>query len=506
MNSLIKIIDIGNKHDQELKNTIEYAQKEFLFVYSLPDNGVDVAGATEVIVDYIHRNYKIYTVRDDNINEMWIYQEGIYTQNGKSVVKEIVREITLKKYKKHFSDIIISKIEADTGINKEEFFKEEDIKYCCLKNGIFNLKTGILLPFDPKLRFFNKINAEYKPTAHCPKIVSFFKSVLSTKKDLLLMQEIIGSCLYREYKWEKSFMLLGAGRNGKGKAISLIKNFLGPENISSLGLTTIANGGSMVSDLFGKLANIAGDLSKTSLKETGLFKELTGRDMITCDRKYKTPLHFVNYAKMVFCANELPFVYDNSLGFYDRWEIINFNYTFVPAPEYNNASDKTNLKIRDPNIIESISNEAELNGLFNWAYKGLTRLLDNGSFSSCQTSDETKKTWMRNSSSFNAFALDCLEFCLDKNIEKDELRTKYVIYCRLFKLETGSDAIIKNIMERSGASDSRKRFGSERKYIWTGVYFKGWDKILKNNPSLLKIAEQIELTIEKEQYSEGVLV
>jgi putative DNA primase/helicase len=497
MNSLNKVIDIGNEFAKvtgaDAVDELDQVRKEFLSIYYQPEKGVDLAGATEVIVDYINEKYWIYTVRDDDRNEMWIYQEGIYTPNGKTVIKEIVREVTLKRYKKSVSDVVISKVEADTGIDKHNFFKEEDLKYCCLKNGVFDLQLGKLLPFTPDLRFFNKINASHDINATCEGIIKFFKSVLSSDIDLALMQEVIGSCLYREYRWEKSFMFLGSGRNGKGKSIALIKNFLGADNVSSLSLSSIANGGTMVGDLFGKLANVAGDLSKTSLKETGLFKEVTGRDMITCDRKYKTPLHFVNYAKMVFCANELPYVYDNSLGFYDRWEIIDFKYTFVPESEYNEADDKKYLKIRDPNIIDAISTQEELDGLFLWAYEGLQRLMNNSSFSKCMSSDATKRQWMRNSSSFNGFIMDCTSIALDSWVSKEKLRQYYMMYCQLYKLDSANDTVIKKALELEGVGDSRK----SGTWGWFGISLKKWEDIFKDNKELLIKASTIQSNLNK---------
>ena len=49
------------------------------------------------MVKYIHDNYYIFTVRDDDKNEMWVYQEGIYSPNGKTVIKEVVRLQRLKR-------------------------------------------------------------------------------------------------------------------------------------------------------------------------------------------------------------------------------------------------------------------------------------------------------------------------------------------------------------------------------------------------------------------------
>jgi phage/plasmid-associated DNA primase len=47
-------------------------------------------------------------------------------------------------------------------------------------------------------------------------------------------------------------------------------------------------------------------------------------------------------------------VYDMTKGFWDRWILLDFPFTFVNKEEYDKAEDRTNLKIRDENIITSL--------------------------------------------------------------------------------------------------------------------------------------------------------
>jgi len=48
------------------------------------------------------------------------------------------------------------------------------------------------------------------------------------------------------------------------------------------------------------MANVAGELNSGDLKDTSMFKALTGRSIVTGQRKFLPPVNFVNYAKMVF--------------------------------------------------------------------------------------------------------------------------------------------------------------------------------------------------------------
>jgi len=116
------------------------------------------------------------------------------------------------------------------------------------------------------------------------------------------MLEIFGFLLLKEYKIEKAFMFVGYGRNGKSKTVELMKRFIGAENCSSLPLRSLIEESFSLSELFGRMANLAADLSKTDLKETGMIKSLIGRDTIQAHRKYLRDLNFVNYAKNGFCC------------------------------------------------------------------------------------------------------------------------------------------------------------------------------------------------------------
>jgi len=172
-------------------------------------------------------------------------------------------------------------------------------------------------------------------------------------------------------------MFVGFGRNGKSKTIELMKRFIGAENSSSLPLRALHEESFSLSELFGKMANLSADLSRTDLKETGIIKSLIGRDTIQAKRKYLRDLNFVNYAKMVFGANELPKIYDTTDGFWTKWILIEFPYKFISKEIYNSlkGEDKKTHKIMDIDIIKKITTKEELSGLLNYALDGLDRIL-----------------------------------------------------------------------------------------------------------------------------------
>lgn len=431
--------------------------------------------ATERICNYLKGNFKFYTTRDDIKSEIWVYSDGIYRPNGESHIKEIVRKFLEHTYTPQRANKVIAKIEADTMIDTDEFFNTQYLNEVCVSNGILNLKTRKISEFTPEKIFFNKLPVSYDPLAECEAIDFFFEEILKEKSDKKVLYELVGFCLHKEYFIEKAFMFLGTGRNGKGKTLSLLKKFLGEENTCSVRLSQMDTQSSALCELHNRLVNLAGDLNNIALKDTGLFKELTGRDSVQVKRKYLRDLIFTNYAKMIFACNELPRVYDLSEGFWSRWILLEFPFQFLPKKEIDVKPEKEKhlCKIQDPLILDKLATEKELSGLLNKALDGLDRLKQNKDFSYSIGTAKVKDFWIRKSDSFTAFCLDELEEDFDGFVTKKELRQRFSQYIRTHRIKPTSDKNMKVVLENMfGVVESRKttKFGFDN--VWEGIKLK----------------------------------
>lgn len=435
--------------------------------------------ASELLVKEVLAYSHIYTTREDKASEMWIYNEGIYIPNGEIIVKEFLRERMAEHYSEWLAGQVLSKIRTDTLINSDEFFKEREscLQEIAVENGILDLKTLILRDFDPKKIFFSKFPVYYDIEATCPKIDKFLRDVLSNEDDINVFYELAGFGLVKEYFMEKAFMFIGNGRNGKGKSIELLKRLVGTLNTASVPLSALSSNSPFVEKLWKRHFNLAGDLNSGSLKETGMFKQLTGRDPISANRKYKNVVEFVNYAKMVFACNELPRVYDYSDGFWDRWVLLEFPYKFVEKRTFDDAKEKErkNWKIRDENIISEITSQSEMSGFLNMALSGLHRLFNDHRFSYTKGTEEVKNKWVRMSDSFMAFCLDMLDEDYESKISKKDLRRIYKTYCTEHRLKGVSDIAIKRtLQELFGASEEYGQINNigPQQYCWNGIKIK----------------------------------
>ena len=428
--------------------------------------------ATERVVRVLEEITKFYSIRDDEAGELWYYSDGIVRPEGESFVKEFCRQLLGEVYTNRFATACCRKIEADSFVEPADFFLDENPDEIAVKNGILNLKTRKLSPFTPEKKFFSKINAEYIPGAKCPNIDKHLSEVLKFPEDKKVFYEIVGSCLYRDYFLEKGFMFVGAGRNGKSKTLELIKYFLSPENCSSLSLTDFENDQFSLGELHRKLANICSDLSPIALRNTGIFKSLTGRDQISANRKFLNRLSFVNHAKLLFACNQLPYSYDVSLAFWSRWCILEFPFTFLPVDEFDSLpeAERQNVKIADKDIIPKLTTPEELSGLLNAGLDGLARLFKQGDVSQTKSTEEIKKFWIRQSDSFQAFLLDCCSFDdYDVVMTKKELAAAYEAYCKFHKVRAASSKHIRNLLNSWGIFDDRVTINGKVERVWYGI-------------------------------------
>lgn len=433
-----------------LKNTFQQLQFEILQL--IIDKKKEQA--TEKIVRFIKEQTPIKATRNDDKNEIWVYKDGIFVPEGKTYIQETTRKILGQAYTTQIVNTIIAKIEADSFIDAETFFNEQN-KYpelIAIKNGILNIKTRQIKPHSSNIPFFNKLNITYDPNKKPIKFIKFLDEILDSEDNKKCIQELFGYCLYKKEKHKKAFMFEGGGDNGKTQLLKILtEHFVGLENSKELSLMQIEKDQYLVSELQNKLVNVSADITQKVMENTGIFKNLTGGDPISCQRKFKNSLTIVNYAKMIFATNELPIPNDNSSGFWGRWVLIQFPFKFLKQEEINQIpqEERENIKIAKPDIIETIIDKDELSGILNWALDGFERLEKQNGFTYSETRTSVKDIWMRKAESFRAFCEDCVEEdSFDGFIEKEELRQHYLKYCKalnLKKLQT--DAEIKKILE-----------------------------------------------------------
>ncbi|MFA5771422.1 MAG: phage/plasmid primase, P4 family [Thermoplasmata archaeon] len=406
----------------------------------------------KLLADEIMDDYRFITTRDNN--EIFYYNDGIYHPNAESSIKEETKKRLKEETTEHRANEILFQINVSTYVERDRINNHPMLVH--LQNGIFDLDKMKIVPFSEDIISTIKLPIKYDASADCPKIKKFLSEVL-TEGDIPNIQELFGYTLLKDYQFQTAVMLVGEGNNGKSTLLSLFKHFLGMENISGVSLQDLETRFAKA-ELYGKLANIHADLSDKALYSTGMFKMLTGGDIISAEQKFKGRFNFINHAKLLFSANKLPESRDDTSAFFRRWIIIKFLNTF--------DRDKT-----DPKILEKITTNEELSGLFNWAVEGLKRLLTQGGFSYRETTEEIRDKYERMSNPLSAFIKDKIEIDPNSYVSKDEFYAEFVKYCQENKLLTKA----KNVVGRDLPSHiptvctERPRIRGDRIQVWKGI-------------------------------------
>lgn len=409
----------------------------------------------KLLADEVMSHYHFATMIDNE--EMYVYLDGYYQPYGEVLVKKECRNHLGEEYRKNRASEVIDYIKTSTYMER----KEEPTNLIPVENGVLDLQSNPieLKPYSHEYMFFNKIPVKYDAEADCPNIENFHREVTKGEEDATVLGEVIGFCLYRDYFIAKALMLVGEGSNGKSTWLGLVKRFLGVRNVSGRSLQDLEEHRFAKADLHTKIANIYADLPDKALFRTGMFKMLTGRDLITAERKFQNPFHFVNYAKLLFSANKVPEAYDDTSAFFRRWIIIVFPNVFSGSTA-------------DPYILDKLCTEQELSGLLNLALKGLKSLLENGDFSYSKTTEEVKEDYIRKSSPITAFVMDSLETDSDAFIIKKDLYSAFAEYCRQKALPTVTqDTFFKNLPQHVAVAEYRPKIGKERYHTFKGIRY-----------------------------------
>jgi len=409
--------------------------------------------------DTILERYRFVATSEKS--DIWIYKEdkGIWESNG----IEFIQYITTNWLKKFFKPQYTNDVETYIrNINyKDISIFEKNPEKIVVSNGVLNIKTKELEPFDPELYALARIPVNFDPGADCPEIKKFLEEILEPS-DIEKMIELIGYCLYRRYKIAVFTIFLGTGRNGKSTLLNLINTFLGRENVSHVTLQQLDQDRFAASELYGKLANTAGDIPDRPIKYTGWIKQLTGDDIITAQKKHRDHFSFRNYAKLIFSANKLPATYDDTTAFFRRALVINFPNEFPEGAEGT-----------DINILDKITTDKELSGLLNEAVEGLTRLLEQGSYSDEITVEEKRERYVYESNPIQYFCENYVEVSDNHEdfILKSELYTAYRKLCFNLGQRPTANAVFSREAKRylPHIDEGKKRISGDEERVWYGI-------------------------------------
>jgi P4 family phage/plasmid primase-like protien len=350
-----------------------------------------------LLAEEIETAFEFRVIRDNE--KIYVYKDGYYQSIGKDVIEEECDKRLGDKIEPSYQNRVFKVIKRRNKIDRGEF--EPPISKICFENGVYDLEDEELIDHSPEYYFTHKIPWNYREDAECEEIQSFLEDIVRDEQDVKTLREIAGYTLLPDYPIAKAFMLIGKGNNGKSRFLDLLRELVGQENVTDKGLQNLENSRFASSKLEDKIACIDDDLSSERLTNTDTMKKLTGGSYIDAEIKYGGQYSFKNYAKLVFACNELPRTNDNSDGFYRRWILVEFPYSFKDQPNPEKENEKQGIPKNE--LMERITEKEEIEGFLWWAVEALKDVLENDEFTHAPTIEKSRDKWREYSVPIVAF-------------------------------------------------------------------------------------------------------
>lgn len=401
---------------------------------------------TRLIADIMIGKDHIIKIND----QLHIYQDsGLYTADTEIIENRMLSYVpTLSKYQR-------KEILAYLALQAPKT-APSDKRYISFKNGVFDLKKGILTPHTSEYIIPNQIPWNYNSAADSSDFGESMENALfdwccDDGKIVALLEEVVGYSMYRENTFRKFFVIVGNKRNGKSKFLKVLSELIGKDNTSFVSLENI-DARFQNALICGKLLNVGDDIeNETCITHTAALKKITSGDQLTVERKGQDPFEFVSYATLVFSANSIPFIRDQTGAVKDRMIVIPFNAHF-----------EENAKNNNPDILDDLLTEENMEYLIKIGVDGLQRLLMNKQFTVPECVAAATKQYLLESDPVTAFVNDNKEIIFGRTTA--DIHHLYEQYCKEKDVPTKNISLtkltqtIKKILNCKTQSENGKRY------------------------------------------------
>lgn len=307
------------------------------------------------------------------------------------------------------------------NIKSHEWFSQAPTGFINMKNGVYDIAKGVLLPHDPSYGFRYILPYDFDITATCPQFDQFLEDVTLGKDDIIdVLVEFMGYALAGGPCYaEKALFLSGFGSNGKSTFMRVLMALAGEGNYSAMTLTALNDAQNRYA-LDGRLFNLGEETSPRALGNSEVFKAMVTGGSVDVKKLYSNPYIIHNRCKLIVACNELPKSSDRSEGLYRRLIFVPFDATFT----------KDSSVKKDPRIAEKLI--TELPGIFNKCMAGLKRLeASDWRFSESATLDAVLLDYKReNDNIFEWFSTNIEVTGKDDDfLFKEKMYEDYVDFC-----------------------------------------------------------------------------
>ena len=302
-----------------------------------------------------------------------------------------------------------------------------DERYINVRNGLITVPGFELVKHTPDLVSTIQLNCEYDPLAKAPTWEAF-KRKYCQDEDGVFDEEMyrldrmkagfILSSIYG-YRLKSAFVQYSTeGNTGKSVDCDTLTYLIGKDNVANVAFQDMSNDRWATGRVWGKRLVVVGDQGKESIKNSKVFKELTGGDVVSAELKGLQHFQYRFNGVILVSCNNLP-VFDDDKGDHMS-ERLNFIHSRNVIAE----------KDRDSYLRDKLRSEAS--GILNWALEGLKDFFKNGNkLCKCQSSSDLMAEYRCRYDTFYSFIYNECDVTNVRSdfIAKTELEDAYLRYC-----------------------------------------------------------------------------
>ena len=404
---------------------------------------------------YDTNDYKSMSICKSLVDEIWT---DIEVLDEKTFPEEVIRRIKgqaliLKSTPFINSSLKLVKSDASLDIKMEDFDSNKNLLN--LKNGTFDLGTGVLKPHNPDDKMTHLLDFEYDAKAKSPIFSKFMADILPEDKVKFLLR-IFGYALTGTGNEQMFFILQGGGKNGKSTFLNAMEEIFGGMSVNIQPETL---NGKMDGSIRNDLARLAGKrLLTTSETKSGtildapLMKQITGQDTLTARMLYKEPFEFKPICVPVIVTNFLPVVDGSDYAMERRVCVITFDKKIA------NADTHLQNKLKE-----------EKSGIFNLLLDGLKDYQSHGGLAIPASVEEKTKKFTESSNLIRDFIQECLKEDNDRSVGANDLYREYSRWTTDSGCKPMSMPVFKTTFERETGIEQERNSGGK---IWKGYSLK----------------------------------
>lgn len=418
-----------------------------------------------VLADSISRGIPYLIVRrpDEEKDDFYLYEHGVYSKCNRNKVKSIILRY-IPSYLA--SDSLLNNVYGLLMSREDNIcsFREldNDENYINLKNGLYNLKTRQLEPHTSKLYSTIQFECEYRQDDNHKPVFDRYINDLCRDRDgevdkakMAILQEYGGLLLsnVKVYRLKCCLVLWSLlGNTGKTQFINLLSELLGEDRTVNIPIQNMNESSKFaLGSIVGKRIISIGDQTSSEIKDSSIFKQLTGGDAIKCEKKGKQPFDYRFTGGIIIACNNLPTFSDDKGGhLFERLCIVPCTNTIEQGR-------------RDGEILDKMLKER--NAIFNWFLEGLHRLIDNHYIlTKAQSCESAAREYRGKMDTVFRYLSEFYIITGNKEdmVSKPDFEADYIRWCNENEYNNVNKQNIKDRMEANGCPVGKANLGGKR--------------------------------------------